>query len=49
MNGTVYAALWVWRAGALVVFLGFAVMALDVVSHILRQPPRTRHRSRPAR
>lgn len=43
MNGTLLAAEWAWRAGALVFWFALAVTVVEVVGHIVRPLPRKPH------
>lgn len=48
MTATLGAALWVWRTGALLVWLVLTVAILEVVVHVMRLPPHRPHRHDPA-
>lgn len=47
-TAVVSATVWVWRAGALLFWVALAVIVVEVLSHILREPHHERHHRRPA-
>jgi hypothetical protein len=48
VTATLAAALWVWRTGALLLWLAGAVAIVEVVVHVIRPPRHKPHHHDPA-